>query len=157
MCASDLEQGFATVGTTLHINDVNFLSDGRSIVHAVGSKRFRVLERGHNDGYNIAKVAWIEDECENVDYDGLNYEVHDMMVHWFGKLPGEQQTCIVEAVGKFPDVHQRTNKNGPKWLWWLLVAMPLNLKAKQIILSMTSVTERLNSMKRFLAILMSKQ
>ena len=157
MCAPDNRQGFATFGTTLHINDVSFLSDGRSIVHAVGSKRFKVLERGLRDGYNTAKVVWLEDECDNTHYTELNYEVYNMMSHWYEKLPDEQKTCIVDAVGPLPDKQQRTSKNGPNWLWWLLVVIPLNLKAKQIILSMTSVTERLQSIKRFLAILLKGQ
>ena len=157
MCAPDIQQGFPTFGTTLHINDVNFLSDGSSIVHAVGSKRFKVLERGLRDGYNTAKVVWLEDECDNTDYAELNYEVYNMMSHWYEKLPDEQKTCIVDAVGPVPDEQQKTSKNGPNWLWWFLVASPLNLKAKQIILSMTSVTERLQSLKRFLAILLNRQ
>ncbi|CAB4012930.1 LON peptidase N-terminal domain and RING finger 3-like [Paramuricea clavata] len=156
MCAPDPEQTFATVGTMLHINDVNFLPDGRSVVHTVGSRRFQVLERGLQDGYNTAKVAWLQDECDESDYTKLNCEVYNMMIQWFEKLPSEQKICIVKAVGRLPDALQGTNENGPSWLWWLLVAMPLNHEAKQIILSMTSITERLNSAKRFLAILLSR-
>ncbi|CAB4011458.1 LON peptidase N-terminal domain and RING finger 2 [Paramuricea clavata] len=156
MCAPDPEQTFATVGTMLHINDVNFLPDGRSVVHTVGSRRFQVLERGLQDGYNTAKVAWLQDECDESDYTKLNCEVYNMMTQWLEKLPSEQKICIVKAVGRLPDALQGTNENGPSWLWWLLVAMPLNHEAKHIILSMTSITERLNSAKRFLAILLRR-
>ena len=157
MCVADPEHGFASVGTMLYINDVNLLPDGRSVVHTVGSKRFRVLERGQKDGYNTAKVAWLEDECNNVDYTELNHEVYNMMARWFHGLPDEHKTCIVKAVGPLPDEFQGTSKDGPNWIWWLLVAMPLNLEAKGIILSMTSVVERLYSARRFLAILLSRQ
>ena len=157
MCVPDPEDRFASVGTILYINDVNFLPDGRSTVQTVGSKRFRVVERGLRDGYDTAKVIWLDDECDETDYTELNYEVYNMMAQWFEKLPNEQKTCIVKAVGPLPDARQRTSTNGPSWLWWLLVAMPLNLEAKRIILSMTSVGERLNSAKRFLAILLSRQ
>ena len=156
MCLQDPEHGFSSVGTMLYINDVNFLPDGRSIVHTVGSRRFEVLERSLRDGYNCAKVLWLEDDLNETDYTELNYEVYKMMVQWFNKLPIEQQGCIVKAVGPIPDANQRTEKDGPSWLWWLLLAMPLNSDAKRIILSMNSVTERLSSSKRFLAILLSK-
>ena len=157
MCVSDPEHGFASAGTMLFINNVNFLPDGRSVIHTVGTRRFKVLERGLRDGYNTAKIAWLEDERDEPDCTDLNYEVYAMMVQWFRKLPCDQQTCIVKAVGQIPGPQHGTDENGPSWLWWLLVAMPLNSEAKRIILSMTSVTERLISSKRFLALLLSKQ
>ena len=40
----------------------NIFSDGRSIIDTVGGRRFRVLERGTRDGYNTAKVEFIQDE-----------------------------------------------------------------------------------------------
>ena len=157
MCVADPEHGFASVGTMLYINDVKLLPDGRSVVQTVGSKRFKVLERGLRDGYNTAKVAWLEDECDKTDYTELNHDVYNMMTQWFERLPDEHKTGMVTAVGSLPDEHQGTSKDGPNWLWWLLVAMPLNLEAKRIILSMTSVIERLYSAKRFLAILLNRQ
>jgi Lon protease-like protein len=156
MCAPDPEQTFAKVGTMLHINDVNLLPDGRSVVHTVGSRRFHVLELGLQDGYNTAKVAWLQDECDESDYTELNCEVYNMMIQWLEKLSSEQKICILKAAGRLPDALKGTNENGRSWLWWLLVAMPLNHEAKHIILSMTSITERLNSAKRFLAILLRR-
>lgn len=157
MCIPDAEHGFASAGTMLFINDVNFMPDGRSIIHTVGTRRFKVLDRGLRDGYNTAKVAWLEDARDEPDCIDLNYEVYAMMVQWFRKLPSDQQTCILKAVGQIPGPQHGTDQNGPSWLWWLLVAMPLNSEAKQIILSMSSVNERLISSKRFLALLLSKQ
>jgi hypothetical protein len=49
-----------------------------------------------------------------------------MMIQWLEKLSSEQKICILKAVGRLPDALQGTNENGPSWLWWLLVAMPLN-------------------------------
>lgn len=156
MCVSDPKLGFSTVGTMLYINDAQFLPDGRSIVHTVGTRRFRVLERSMRDGYNTAKIAWLEDEADGVEYTALNYDVYRLTTQWLQRLSSEQRSCIVKAVGPLPDVHQSSRENGPSWLWWLLAAMPLNFEAKQIILSMTSVTERLSSTKRFLALLLRR-
>ena len=38
------------------------LDDGRSLLDTVGDKRFKVLDRGTKDGYNIAKVTFLNDD-----------------------------------------------------------------------------------------------
>ena len=45
----------------LEINDLQFFDDGRSVVDTVGGRRFKVLEKSKRDGYNIAKVEFLED------------------------------------------------------------------------------------------------
>jgi len=66
MCApvrmEDGSIGYAEYGTTAFIKDVQMLPDGRSVLDTVGARRFKVLERSEKDGYNVAKVEWIEDE-----------------------------------------------------------------------------------------------
>ena len=46
----------------LEVRDIQFFPDGRSIVDTMGGRRFKVLERGALDGYNTAKVEFLEDE-----------------------------------------------------------------------------------------------
>lgn len=46
----------------LEIQKIVFLPDGRSLVDTMGKRRFRVLKRGHRDGYNTADVEYLEDE-----------------------------------------------------------------------------------------------
>lgn len=53
---------FADYGCMLEIQRVEFLADGRSLVSTVGQRRFRVLRRGHRDGYNTADIEYLEDE-----------------------------------------------------------------------------------------------
>ena len=53
---------FAKYGTMLEIRDIQFFPDGRSIVDTMGGRRFKVLERNILDGYNVAKVEFLEDE-----------------------------------------------------------------------------------------------
>ena len=45
----------------LEICDLKFFEDGRSVVDTVGGRRFRVLSKGMRDGYNTAKVEFLED------------------------------------------------------------------------------------------------
>ena len=52
---------FADYGTMLEICDLKFFEDGRSVVDTVGGRRFRVLSKGMRDGYNTAKVEFLED------------------------------------------------------------------------------------------------
>ena len=46
----------------LEVRDIQFFPDGRSIVDTMGGRRFKVLERSVLDGYNTAKVEFLEDE-----------------------------------------------------------------------------------------------
>jgi Lon protease-like protein len=46
----------------LEIRDIQFFPDGRSIVDTVGGRRFKVLERNILDGYNTAKIEFLEDD-----------------------------------------------------------------------------------------------
>ena len=65
MCAPVRERsgaiGYTDYGTTAFIKDVQMLPDGRSVLDTVGARRFKVLEKSIKDGYNVAKVEWIED------------------------------------------------------------------------------------------------
>lgn len=53
---------FADYGCMLEIRQLELLADGRSLVDTVGGRRFRVLRRGHRDGYNTADIEYLEDK-----------------------------------------------------------------------------------------------
>ena len=53
---------FSDFGTVLYINSVDFTPDGRSLVKAIGERRFRVVRRDVIDGYNRAWVEFVFDE-----------------------------------------------------------------------------------------------
>lgn len=40
---------------------MELLADGRSLVDTIGRQRFRVLSRGHRDGYHTADIEYLED------------------------------------------------------------------------------------------------
>ena len=52
---------FSDYGCMLEIRDVQFFPDGRSLVDCIGGRRFKVLSRGHRDGYNTANVEFLRD------------------------------------------------------------------------------------------------
>lgn len=52
---------FSEFGCMLEIRDVQFFPDGRSLVDCIGGRRFRVLSKGHRDGYNTANVEFLRD------------------------------------------------------------------------------------------------
>ena len=52
---------FSDYGTMLEIRDIQYFPDGRSVVDTMGSRRFRVLERGSKDGYATANVEFLQD------------------------------------------------------------------------------------------------
>lgn len=51
---------------------MKFFPDGRSVVDTIGVARFKVLSHGQRDGYNTAKIEYLED-----------------------RKVGEQQTCTL--------------------------------------------------------------
>lgn len=166
MCApsTDPNQPFAATGTMLKISDVAYLPDGRSLINTEGFKRFQVISCAVKDGYNVAKVKWLIDE--NVESEGEKSEIQKIHVNgfkllkfWYDKLSEEQKGCIVNAIGEMPKLEsiEILSNDQPKWLWWALAALPLMDKPKLIILSMTSVLERLRSIMRFIMLMIKMQ
>lgn len=41
---------------------MKFFPDGRSVVDTIGVSRFKVLSHGQRDGYNTAKIEYLEDK-----------------------------------------------------------------------------------------------
>lgn len=163
MCAitDDPNNSYEDYGTILHIDDINVLPDGRSIIHTTAVRRFHVVSRSTSYGYNTAKVEWMHDECPNPstelqDLEMLNADIYKMLELWFNSLTLTQQNCIFNAIGPMPRLERENlcSRDGPSWLWWALAAVPLQDKAKLIIVSMTSLAERLQSVRRFLELLL---
>lgn len=163
MCVStdDPDKKYADYGTMLHIDNIDVLPDGRSIIHTTAGRRFRVVSRSTRNGYNTAKIEWMDDECPNPstelhDLEMLNADCYKVLKLWFSSLTPLQQTCISNAIGPIPSLDREnlSSRDGPSWLWWALAAVPLQDKAKLIIVSMTSLAERLQSVRRFLELLL---
>ena len=52
---------FMQYGTILHIDRIEMLPDGRSLIETRGMSRFRVLHTSMIDGYNVGRIQRIED------------------------------------------------------------------------------------------------
>jgi len=166
MCTQspDPNYPFAMTGTMLKISDVAYLPDGRSLINTEGARRFEVLSYSVKDGYNVAKVRYLVDEKVESDEEKseilkLHTSGYKLLKFWFDKLSTEQKDCIVNAIGDLPDLEELNwhVNDEPKWMWWALAAMPLMDKPKLIILSMTSILERLRSIWRFMVMMIKMQ
>jgi hypothetical protein len=52
---------FKQYGTLLHIDRMEMLQDGRSLIETRGMSRFKVLEHSMHDGYTVGRIQRIED------------------------------------------------------------------------------------------------
>ncbi|XP_071086910.1 LON peptidase N-terminal domain and RING finger protein 1-like [Haliotis cracherodii] len=164
MCVAlgDDENNFSDVGTMLEIRDVQFFPDGRSLLDTIGGRRFKVLERGHRDGYNTAKVEYLSDkkvEGEQLtELQQLEEEMYTLSKGWFDDLPSMHKQRIVKHFGTIPpkDPDPQASPNGPSWHWWVVAVLPLDPRVQMALVSMVSFRERLLAIKRVLTYLKKK-
>lgn len=165
VCMEDNESNFADFGTMLEVRDVQYFPDGRSLVDTVGGRRFKVLSRGVRDGYNTAKVEFLQDNLislgspEAAELMAMHNEVHEEAMEWFGGLPDVPKARITQHFGSPPALEQNILclANGPSWAWWLVAILPLNPRAQLAILAMTSLKERLLALKRVITFVKKKE
>merc|ERR1711992_527111 len=158
-CHVGNNQPYADFGTMLEVRDIQFFPDGRSIVDTMGGRRFKVLERSVLDGYNTAKVEFLEDEKVPEDQVPELIKLHDETLKqtkdWFDGSSDFVKKGIVDHYGNLPDTEQDywTMANGPTWLWWVLNTLPIDPPLKLLLLSKTSLKERLENTRRILRFL----
>merc|ERR1711992_349366 len=158
-CHVGNNQPYADFGTMLEVRDIQFFPDGRSIVDTMGGRRFKVLERSVLDGYNTAKVEFLEDEKVPEDQVQDLIKLHDETLKqtkdWFDGSSDFVKKGIVDHYGNLPDTEQDywTMTNGPTWLWWVLNTLPIDPPLKLLLLSKTSLKERLENTRRILRFL----
>jgi len=158
-CNADDGKTFSDYGTMLEIRDIQFFPDGRSIVDTMGGRRFKVIERNILDGYNTAKVEFIEDEPVLPEHLQELTQLHDDTLQqtkdWFENSGENRRKSIIDHYGKLPDLDQDywILPNGPTWLWWILNILPIDPKLKTLLLSITSLKKRLENTRRILRFL----
>lgn len=138
MCSyvQDQPGGFAEYGTMLEVRDVEFFTDGRSVVDTVGGRRFRVLRRGVLDGYCTATVEYLVDQPVDPSRVGALVALHDRVRQeaddWITSAPAHLRQRILQHFGVMPDVEPdwMSLANGPAWLWWLMAILPINPKTQ---------------------------
>uniref|UniRef100_A0A3B4ADL1 LON peptidase N-terminal domain and ring finger 3 n=1 Tax=Periophthalmus magnuspinnatus TaxID=409849 RepID=A0A3B4ADL1_9GOBI len=150
MCIGDQFKGFADFGCLLEIRDVNFFSDGRSVVDTIGRRRFRVLQHQERDGYNTADIEYLEDVkvegAAELELQRLHDSVYELGLLWVNSLRPEQKQRIEGHFGSMPP----KDPNGPSWCWWLLAVLPLEGRAQLPFLALTSLKDRLSGLRKVL-------
>ncbi|CAG8501016.1 10022_t:CDS:1 [Diversispora eburnea] len=151
------ENGFTEYGTMLEIRSTEVLEDdGRLMVETIGTYRFRVLETGMRDGYDVGKIERVDDisaeeeiarEREAIRNAGIN----NALEHTTSEL-------ITLASGLIEDIRngyaawleQRINStygelpNDPSnFSYWVASILPINENEKYKLLEERSVRERL--------------
>ncbi|KAJ3592400.1 hypothetical protein NHX12_007527 [Muraenolepis orangiensis] len=163
MCIADDLKGFADYGCMLEVRDVKFFPDGRSVVDTIGVSRFKVLSHGQRDGYNTAKIEYLEDKKaegeELVQLLRLHDSVYEQASSWFTALQDDMKNQILSHFGLLPpkDHEPQALPSGPAWYWWLLAVLPLESRAQLTILAMTSLKDRLVAIRRVLIFVTRKR
>lgn len=94
---------FSEYGTMLEIRDIQYFADGRSVVDTIGGKRFRVLSRGVKDGYNTAKVEYLQDDTvEGNDLKGTIKSDEKIQVD---RASVTKKNSISKPISKYSTVH----------------------------------------------------
>ncbi|CAN9498504.1 unnamed protein product [Ophioblennius macclurei] len=163
MCIADELKGFADFGCMLQVRDVKFFPDGRSVVDTIGVSRFKVLSHGQRDGYNTAKIEYLEDRKvegeELTELLKLHDSVYEQASNWFTSLKDNMKSQILSHFGHLPgkDPDPQASTSGPAWCWWLLAVLPLENRAQLTILAMTSLRDRLIAIRRVLIFVTRKR
>ncbi|XP_056358580.1 LON peptidase N-terminal domain and RING finger protein 2-like [Oenanthe melanoleuca] len=159
MCIYENGKSFADYGCMLEIRQVELLADGRSLVDTVGRQRFRVLSRGHRDGYHTADIEYLEDKKvsgeELQELQSLHESTYRLAQRFceHGDLTSRH---ILMQHGPLPEKEEdiQASADGPTWCWWLISMLPLEPSYQLGLLSCTSLRARLCQLQHVLAALL---
>ncbi|KAG8128499.1 hypothetical protein E2320_015342 [Naja naja] len=162
MCMYENGKNFADYGCILEIQKIAFFPDGRSLVDTIGKRRFRVLRRGHRDGYHTADVEYLEDEKMEGEEQTELQNLHDCtyeLTQRFYEHGGRTFRQLVMHHGPLPEKEEdiQASPDGPVWCWWLISVLPLDLTHKLTIFSETSLKARLTQLKHILNIILESR
>ncbi|XP_043925423.1 LON peptidase N-terminal domain and RING finger protein 1-like [Protopterus annectens] len=156
MCIYERGRSFSDYGCMLEIMGIEILSDGRSFVDTIGVRRFRVLRRGQRDGYNTADIEYLEDEKVEDEERLVLQSQHDTLYQqaqsWFSNPNNTFPQQIILHHGPLPEKETtiQVSPDGPAWCWWLLAVLPLDPAYQTMVLSSTSLKERLDHLQKVL-------
>ncbi|KAM7161577.1 LON peptidase N-terminal domain and RING finger protein 1-like isoform 2-T2 [Macrochelys suwanniensis] len=155
MCMYENGKSFADYGCMLEIQHMEFLADGRSLVDTIGRRRFRVLRRGHRDGYNTADIEYLEDEkVEGEELAELQH-LHECTYQQAQKFCEHGDAALRQILmhrGPLPEKEEdiQASKDGPAWCWWLISILPLDSSDQLRLFATTSLRARLTQLKHIL-------
>jgi len=99
-------QGFASTGCVLEITALTMLPDGRCTLESHGGRRFRVLERGMKDGYNVGKIEWFDDDAEQEAAMNADGSTDRLVAEVKGRLAALGPLIIVRAAAQIGPLPQ---------------------------------------------------
>ncbi|XP_009890942.1 PREDICTED: LON peptidase N-terminal domain and RING finger protein 3-like [Charadrius vociferus] len=161
MCIYENGKSFADYGCMLEIRQIELLADGRSLVDTIGRRRFRVLSRGHRDGYNTADIEYLEDKkVAGEELQELQY-LHEntyRLAQRFCEHGDLASRHILMQHGPLPEKEEdiQASADGPTWCWWLISILPLDPSYQLNLFSTTSLRARLTQLQRILTALLQQ-
>uniref|UniRef100_A0A663MM99 Lon N-terminal domain-containing protein n=1 Tax=Athene cunicularia TaxID=194338 RepID=A0A663MM99_ATHCN len=146
---------FADYGCVLEIRQIELLADGRSLVDTIGRRRFRVLSRGHRDGYHTADIEYLEDKKvagEELQELQCLHENTYRLAQRFCEHGDLASRHILMHHGPLPEKEEdiQALADGPTWCWWLISILPLEPSYQLNLFSTTSLRARLTQLQRIL-------
>ncbi|XP_027741434.1 LON peptidase N-terminal domain and RING finger protein 1-like [Empidonax traillii] len=161
MCIYENGKSFADYGCMLEIRQIELLADGRSLVDTIGRQRFRVLSRGHRDGYHTADIEYLEDRKvagEELQELQCLHESTYRLAQRFCEHGDLTSRHILMQHGPLPEKEEdiQASADGPTWCWWLISILPLDPSYQLNLFSCTSLRARLTQLQRILAALLQQ-
>ncbi|NXF29301.1 LONF1 protein, partial [Nyctibius bracteatus] len=161
MCIYENGKSFADYGCMLEIRQIELLADGRSLVDTIGRQRFRVLSRGHRDGYNTADIEYLEDKKvagEELQELQCLHESTYCLAQRFCEHSDLASRHILMQHGPLPEKEEdiQASADGPTWCWWLISILPLDPSHQLHLFSSTSLRARLTQLQRILTALLQQ-
>ncbi|XP_059715757.1 LON peptidase N-terminal domain and RING finger protein 1-like isoform X2 [Haemorhous mexicanus] len=161
MCIYENGKSFADYGCMLEIRRVELLADGRSLVDTIGRQRFRVLSRGHRDGYHTADIEFLEDRKvsgEELQELQCLHESTYRLAQRFCEHGDLTSRHILMQHGPLPEKEEdiQASADGPTWCWWLISILPLDPSYQLSLFSCTSLRARLSQLQRVLTALLQQ-
>uniref|UniRef100_A0A8B9UKA0 LON peptidase N-terminal domain and RING finger protein 1 n=1 Tax=Anas zonorhyncha TaxID=75864 RepID=A0A8B9UKA0_9AVES len=161
MCVYETGKSFADYGCMLEIRQLELLADGRSLVDTVGGRRFRVLRRGHRDGYNTADIEYLEDKKvageELQELQSLHESTYKLAQRFCEHGDVASRRLLMQH-GPLPEKEEdiQASADGPMWCWWLISILPLDPSFQLRLFSSTSLRARLTQLQRILLALLQQ-
>ncbi|XP_015731397.1 LON peptidase N-terminal domain and RING finger protein 1-like [Coturnix japonica] len=159
MCIYENGKSFADYGCMLEIRQLELLADGRSLVDTIGGRRFRVLRRGHRDGYNTADIEYLEDKKvageELQELQSLHESTYQLAQRFWEHGDVASRHLLLQH-GPLPEKEEdiQASADGPTWCWWLISILPLDPSFQLRLFSSTSLHARLAQLQRILLALL---
>ena len=156
-------------GTLLHIENIQYFQDGRSLLETVGRARFRVLEASTRDGYMVGRIQRIEDipiaEEEAIEAsetsgndepdDPIQAEIHRMSTQ--GLLQYGLDFIAQARARSATWLHERLLRaygyppsDPATFPYWFASVLPIQEDEKYLLLPTTSVRQRLKITARWI-------